>query len=245
MYWKIFAGFVLLSGAATAAEPIAFRASAKVEVDSTGKPVKIETAEDLPRPIRDHIETTVKNWHFSPPSRDGLSGSGITYVSLGACAMPEGKDYRMAIDFKGNGPRPLDDSERHGLRYPADAQRAGRAANLHAYWIVETDGSATLERIEREGGSPLKKRDSFHQAVQDWVSQLRYEPEQFAGRRVRTRMSGPMIFRLSSARYLPMTAAVEKLNQVKQSPECLIAASKLEEPVPTVAIDSPFKLEAL
>lgn len=245
MYKRLFAALALLSGAASATEPVAFRASTKVEVGIDGKPIKIEAPRDLPDQIRAFIEKTVAAWRFSPPSRDGVSGPGITYVSLGACAFPEGDHYRMAVDFKGNGPGLVGDTERYFLRYPADAQRAGQEANLVVYWVVETDGRATLERIERKGGPRLRQKDSFYQAVQAWVSSLQYEPEQLDGHPVRTRLSGPVTFTLSSKPYHPENEAQEELTRTKQSPECQLAASKLDEGVPAVAIDSPFRLEAL
>lgn len=245
MYQKLFLALALLPGATSAADPVAFRATARVEVDTAGKPVKVEASEDLPDPIRAFIEKTVTSWHFSPPSRDGTSGSGVTYVSLGACAMPEGGNYRMAVDFKGNGPGPLGNTERLTPRYPADAQRAGREANLVVYWIVETDGRATLERIERKGGPRLRKKDSFYQAVEAWISQLHYEPERLAGRLVKTRISGPVTFALLPGPYHPESEKQKDLARIKQTPECQIAASKLDKGVPAVAIDSPVSVKAL
>lgn len=159
--------------------------------------------------------------------------------------MPEGNGYRMAIDFKGNGPGPTGDTARLVPRYPADAQRAGREANLMVHWIVGTDGRATLERIERKDGISLRKQDSFYQAVQLWVSSLQYKPEQLAGHPVQTRISGPVTFELVPGRYHPENEEQKKLNKIKQSPECQLAASKLDEGVPAVAIDSPFNIEAL
>lgn len=89
-----------------ARRPVAFTADARVELDASGKPTRIEASKDLPAAIRAEIERRVAAYTYSAPQRDGLSGPAVTYLSLGACAIP-GADggYRLGVDFKGNGPR--------------------------------------------------------------------------------------------------------------------------------------------
>lgn len=224
---------------ARAAEPIAFSADARVEIDATGKPTKVEAAPELPEAIRSFIERKVATWHFAPPSRDGESGSGVTYLQLGACAMPEGNGYRMAIDYKGNGPRRSGSGILFPPRYPPEAQRAGEEADLRVTWIVEPDGRATLENILREDRPVTRKSDPFQRVVREWVASLRYEPEELAGRRLRTRVSVPVEFRLD-ARSAGATRE-QLLEQASQSTECRMAASKLQQGLQPVAVDSPFK----
>ena len=84
---------------------VAFPASVRVDVDASGRPVKVEAPADLPEPIRAFIEKRVATWHYSPAMVAGVPQAGTTYVRVGACAVPEGDQYRLAIDYKGNGPR--------------------------------------------------------------------------------------------------------------------------------------------
>lgn len=231
-----------LVGTAFAAEPVAFRAEAKVEIDAAGKPTKIEASSDLPDGVRKFIEARVATWQFAPPSRDGVVSSGVTYLKLGACAMPVENGYRMAVDFKGSGPRLRGMSMLPPPRYPPEAQHSGQEADLVIDWIVEPDGRATLERIERKDGVVSRKNDSFYRVVREWVATLRYEPEELAGQPVRTRVSVPVQFELGSAGFSRGAYKRELQERASQSPECQVAASKLQQGLQPVAVDSPFKL---
>lgn len=51
MYQKLFLALALLPGAASAADPVAFRATAKVEIDAAGKSMKVEASKDVPNPL--------------------------------------------------------------------------------------------------------------------------------------------------------------------------------------------------
>jgi len=232
--------FALLTGVAGAAEPVAFRAEAKVEIDATGKPTKIEGSADLPEAVRTYIERTVATWQFAPPSRDGVPSNGITYLKLGACAVPVGNGYRLAVDFKGNGPRLAGRSILPPPHYPAAAMRAGEGAQMVVKWIVEPDGRATLEQIERTDGAKVKRIDPFDKPIREWVASLRYEPEQLAGVPVRTRVTVPVSFTMDGPD--AGTYKQQLVEQAKQSPECQLAASKLLDGLQPVAVDSPFKL---
>ncbi|MCY7354378.1 MAG: energy transducer TonB [Lysobacter sp.] len=231
----------LLAGVAGAAEPVAFRAEARVEIDVTGKPTKIEASADLPDAVRTCIERKVATWQFAPPSQDGVTGSGVTYLTLGACAVPEGSGYRMAIDFKGNGPGFAGRSILPPPRYPVEAMRAGREAQLLVRWVAETDGRATLERVERTDKAKVGRTDIFEKAIREWVASLRYEPEYLAGKPVRTRVEVPVNFMMSGAR---TSGAIKRelLEHAAQSPERSLAASKVVDGLQPVAVDSPFKL---
>lgn len=233
---------LLIAGAANAAEPVAFRAEARVELDASGKPTKIEASQDLPEAIRKYVESKVATWQFVPPTRDGVVSSGVTYLKLGACAVPVENGYRMAVDFKGNGPRLRGMSMLPPPRYPPEAQRAGQEADMVVDWIVEPDGRATLERIERKDGIVSRKYDPFFRVMREWVATLRYEPEELAGQPVRTRVSVPVQFELDSGGFSRSAYKRELQERVNQSPECQVAASKLQQGLQPVAVDSPFKL---
>lgn len=233
---------LLIAGAATAAEPVAFRAEARVELDATGRPTRIAASEDLPEAVRSHIERKVATWQFAPPSRDGVVSGGVTYLRLGACAMPVGNGYRIAVDYKGNGPRLAGKSMLPPPRYPPEAQIAGLEADMVVNWIVEPDGRATFERIERKDDVVPRRADPFDKAVRDWVATLRYEPEQLAGQPVRTRVSVPVEFKLGTGGFSRKAYKKELQEQANQSPECQMAASKLQQGLQPVAVDSPFML---
>ena len=231
----------LLAGVVGAAEPVAFRAEAKVEIDASGRPTKIEASADLPEAVRTFIEKKVATWQFAPPSRDGVTGSGVTYLNLGACAVPVANGYRMAVDFKGNGPRLAGRPMLPPPRYPPAAQRAGEGAQMVVKWIVEADGRATLEQIERSDGAKVKRIDHFDKPIREWVASLRYDPEELAGKAVRTRVVVPVTFSIGDAKGAG-TFKQQLVERAKQSPECQLAASKLLDGLQPVAVDSPFKL---
>jgi hypothetical protein len=216
---------------------VIFKADAKVELDIAGKPMRIEVSPDLPAPVRQVIERRVASWHFSPPTRDGKVDTGVTYLSLGACAIPlDGGGYRLAVDFKGNGPR----AERMLVPYyPVQARRAGREATLVAKYVVETDGSATLQAIDYIDGI-RDRREGFDEAVQAWVDALRYRPEEFGGKPVRTRLETRMDFVLAGKG----SAQLQRYTQVRaqRSPECRLATTPAASLEP-VALDSPIRVD--
>lgn len=230
-------GLLLVSAATIAAEPVTFKAGAKVELDAAGKPMQIEVSPDLPPPVRQFIERKVANWHFSPPTRDGKVATGVTYLSLGACAIPvDGGGYRLAVDFKGNGPQ----VERMlAPYYPVQARRAGREATLVAKYIVETDGSATLQAIDYTDGI-RDQRDGFDAAVQAWVEALHYQPEQLDGRPVRTQLKVPIDFVLTSKGRGQLQRDIK--TRAQRSPECRLAAADAGALEPIV-MDSPVQVD--
>jgi len=222
----VIAGIMLSANVAGAAEPVAFHAEAKVEIDASGKPTRIEASTDLPEAVRSFIEKKVATWQFAPPSRDGVTGSGVTYLKLGACAVPVANGYRMAIDYKGNGPRISGSSILSGPRYPPSEQRSGRGAQMAVKWIVEPDGRATLERVERTDGAKVGRVDPFEKTIREWVATLRYEPEQFSGHSVRTRVTTTVSFTVGDGSG-PATHKQALIEKARQSPECQLADARL------------------
>ncbi len=108
-------------------------------------------------------------------------------------------------------------------------------------WIVEADGRVTLERIERTDEAKARRTDPFDKTIREWVARLRYQPEELAGKAVRTRIEVPVTFTMGGAR---SAGALKKelLENATQSPECRMAASKMVEGLHPVSVDSPFKL---
>src|SRR5690606_40420747 len=81
-----------------AAQPVVFRTWAKVALDASGRPTSIEPGPDLPAPVREYLAARIAQWHFSPPARGTTTGSAVTYLRLGACALPDpAGGYRLEI----------------------------------------------------------------------------------------------------------------------------------------------------
>ncbi len=161
----------------------------------------------------------------------------MTYLSLGACALPKNGDgYRLAVDFKHNGPNP-GIQFRTGPGYPAADMRLRREAKLLAKILVKSDGRAKLEGLRYvEGGNHGPK--SFDVSMREWVRTLHFEPAQLGGRDVSTRVQITVIF--SSTGSLSVSSRVDK--QVTDSRECRLASSDpgvLDQAV----LDSPIKVK--
>ncbi len=227
-----------------AQKPVAFRAEAKVTLDAAGKPLAVEASQDLPAPVRNFIEQRVATWHFSPPEQDGVTGPAVTFLDLGACALPVPQGgYRLAVDFKRNGPRYANGPVFQAPAYPRSAMIRRIGAAMDVVYVVGTDGRATLEKLEYtegEGG----RRDGFDASVREWLDQMRFEPEQLAGRPVRTRIRTHVAFRPGT----PGPARDDFRRQLEEraakSDECRLAAGDQQPEGPArVALDSPVRVE--
>lgn len=104
---------------------VAFSASVRVDVDATGKPVKVEAPADLPDVIRSYIEKRVATWQYQPAKQDGQPVAATTYVGINACAVPAEGGYRLGLDFNGNGPRNAGDQRLKPPLYPNEPERLG------------------------------------------------------------------------------------------------------------------------
>lgn len=182
------------------ADVVAFNASVRVEVDAAGKPVKVEAPADLPESIRAYIEKRVASWQYQPAKVNGTPVSAVTFVQVGACAVPTeaGGAFKLGLDFKGNGPRIVAAADRlPPPSYPIEAQVKGYSGTFRVGYSIEPDGKPRLDSIETlDGGNKLAK--VFHPALKKWVENLRYEPEQVDGRSVSTQMSYPVEFVLDT-----------------------------------------------
>lgn len=234
-------GLMLLSATVAAADPapVAFRAEARVELDATGKPTKIEASQDLPAAVRDYIEKRVATWSFSPPARGGVSGTGVTYLALGACAIPADGGYRLGLDFKHNGPRIATPNGRvPPIGYPSAAARLASQVEADVHFIVETDGRAVLDRIDYADNRE-HRRDGFDAAIRDWVDRMRFDPEHLAGQPLRSEATIRVNFLLDGP---PRSQArKELLETALDSRECRTAAGEPDALTPVV-LDSPVKV---
>lgn len=243
MKWYLGAALVSTAGMACAGEPVAFYTNVRVALDAAGAPTEVQGDPEMPGLLRERIEQMVKEWRFSPPLKSGSPVSGVTYLRLGACAVAqENGSLNLSVDYKGNGPGGIN-LNKIVPRYPIDAVKSGISADLVAVYTVGTDGLARLEEIKDLTKGRSKSRARWFQAtIQDWVSELRFKPEELAGQPVATRMETPVQFELDSSE--SVSSAQKKLmEKSRMTSECIAAMEKKVEPgFGTLAIDSPFAM---
>ncbi len=225
---------LLASFNAVAAEPVSFPAKAKVSVDANGKLVAVDVLTELPPPVEAFIKKQIASWTFSPPKRGDVTGAGVTYVYMNACALPiDGDDYRLALDFKGNGPSM---TRLRGISYPRRDERTGRKAIVLAHVIVEPDGHATVESLEYLSGRNQGPQ-SFDAAVRDWIATLQFAPEWLGDRPVATQAEIRVNFGGPDRKQ-----ALLEASKIPESRECRLAASG-ESEIDQVAVDSPIHIK--
>ena len=222
---------------------VAFNASVRVDVDASGKPVKVEAPADLPESIRSFIEKRVASWQYSPARQGGVPAPAVTYVRVGACAIPDATSggYKLGLDFKGNGPAIIDAGPwfMPPPRYPVDMQRRGAEGTFKVNYAIRADGTTKIASIEPIEGTIGRFVKPFRGALTDWIEGLRYQPEQVGGVPVATEMSFPVSFMLSTGNGPRTNDAYRKELEARamSSKEC-IAASGPSGPLP-IALDSP------
>ena len=178
---------------------VAFNASVRVDVDASGKPVKVEAPADLPASIRSFIEKRVASWQYSPARQGGVPVTAVTYVRVGACAIPAAEGYRLGLDFKGNGPAMIDPGPwfMRPPQYPRELQRAGAHGTFQVAYAIQADGTTRLVSIEPiETSTGNRHARVFKEAIAGWIEGQRYLPEQVGGMPVATEMSFPVSFEL-------------------------------------------------
>jgi len=230
-----------MSAMAADGDPVAFHADARVELDAHGTPTKVEASKDLPEEIRKLIEERVRNYTFSPPERDGVHGPAVTYLQLGACAVPGPQGYRLGLDLKGNGPR-IDrpDGRLLVMPYPLKAQVLRSEVTMTIVFFIEPDGSASLDTVRySDGKSHL--RDGFAALARDWVKLMRFEPEQLAGQPLRSRAEVTFNYMLSAPGARTFGIVKPDRQQIRNSTECKVAAGETPEPE-VIAEGSPTRV---
>lgn len=226
------------------ARVVAFNASVRVEVDAAGKPVKVEAPADLPDAIRGFIEKRVASWQYEPAKQGGVPAAAVTFVRVGACAIPVAEGFRMGLDFKGNGPAIVNAGPwfMPPPRYPHEMQRMAVEGEFKVSYAIQADGTTRIASIEPMAGTGSRHLKAFRGALTSWIEGLRYQPEQVDGRPVATDMTFPVSFTLSTHGGPRSNAAYREELEARAlaSKECL-AASSPSGPLP-IATNSPVKV---
>ena len=238
------------AGAQVAAksEVVAFNASVRVEVDAAGKPVSVKAPEDLPAPIRAFIEKRVAAWQYMAAKDGGQAVPAVTFVNVGACAIPAGAGFRLGLDFKGNGPRLISASGRlPPPSYPFEAQRSAVSGTYRVTYAILADGTTRVDSVDAVEGRGRHAK-AFRTSLEQWAEALRYEPELVNGKPVSTSMSIPVEFSIGTDRRTGAAWRKAYLDELKAraiaSSEC-IAAAGAETPTMPLAQDSPVKVVPL
>lgn len=208
---------------AGASNVVAFNASVRVEVDATGKPIKVEAPADLPEAIRGFIEKRVASWQYQPGKIEGRPQASTTYVSVKACAVPVAEGYRLGLDFDGNGPRRAGDQRLDPPMYPRLAQRAGTEATFVLILQADADGRTELAAIEHADISGRAGAGEFEPLLRRWAKEVRFDLEQVAGKPVPTRVRMPVLFSMGQRQDRKALAA-ELQAKAMASRECQVAS---------------------
>lgn len=225
---------------------ISFSTQARVEVDGQGRVAGVTTDAALAPVFAQAVKATVEKMRFAPPMKDGRPVSGVTFVWLGACAVPEAAsaDYRFAVVYQGNGPA------RHGPypRYPFEMMHAGQSAKMRLNYHILANGSAEIDAIEMTEGRG-QYRALLRKTLQDWIAASTFEPEQLDGLPVTTKMSMPVEFKAGPQQnYNSLASArkhAEKETQASAaaSRSCMTAKQGSDLQEREMALDSPFHLQ--
>lgn len=231
---------VLAGAVEPAAKAVAFQANVRVEVDASGKPVKVEAPADLPEAIRSYIEKRVASWQYQPAKQDGVAVPAMTYVQVVACAVPtKTGEYHLAADFDGNGPRNAGDARILPPNYPQLDEMRGYEAEFVLILDLATDGRASLAEIEKAEVSKHGRAKEFVQELRRWAKTLKFDPEQIAGRPVAGQIRMPVEFVLSDRS--DWNAQRDEVRaKINASRECQMAQG--ESAMRPVVIDSVIKV---
>lgn len=241
--WSLLPAMLLWAVCASAGEPVIFPTAAKIWVNAAGVPARVEVSEQTPEAVRAYVTKEVSAWRFEPPTVNRVASEGITYLSLGVCAVETEQPgaFRLALEYRGNGPgNPANSPSLPPPRYPAGAASRGIVGTWYVEYTLDANGHATINviRPEKKG---QRGREYFTPALKQWMEQFVFLPEQVAGKPVSTRSGVRVNFTMggeSKERMLSRAAAIE----AKNSDACLAAKKAVGDTLAPVALDSPFKL---
>ena len=150
-------------------------------------------------------------------------------------------DFALSARYTGNGPAPVSGAVlADPPQYPVNALRSGVEGNMQVIYTVQPDGSATLDSITYPEQEEKRMQRYFDRSLREWVSAMRYQPEEVDGRPIATRHRTPVEFSLGQ----PLTRRQAE-KQVRRgwqdSAECLAAEGRQPQGQQAIA-QSPFVL---
>jgi hypothetical protein len=217
--------------------------NAEVSVRADGGVTDAVVMEDKLSPsIKANVVKYVKRWKFEPVLVSGVAVPAMTFVQVDACAIPSGDGYDLAVNYVSNGPRLI-----KGVNFefpPALTEFAGDRLAATIKFKVLADGYVQLQDVVMLDVAPSVQHD-FHNMIKAWTWDLRFQPEQIAGKPVATDLewsvewfrmypSGPHL-----AANAPALSANAPLANGMLDPSCKSARSATNNPR---AINSPLIL---
>jgi hypothetical protein len=212
--------------------------NAQVSVDADGRVTDAVVLEDKLSPsIKSTVVNYVKRWKFAPVVSDGITVPAVTFVQVDACAIPSGDGYDLAVDYVSNGPRLIKGAP-FEIPYALNEYAGDRVAATIKFKVL-ADGHAQLQDVVMVDVTPSVQHD-LHNMIKAWTWDLRFQPEQIAGRPVATDLEWPVEwFRIyapghrqsvvPAAKALPANVPVANRLFVAD-PTCTLARSPTDSP---------------
>lgn len=227
-----------LSASASATPPSMFNVSLRTLVDADGQVSDAVIVGNVPDVIGQAAADYLRTMRFLPVQRDGQAVSGMTYVSLRGCALPQ-EDGKLKLAFRHRDNGPLVDatvplpSTRGLVREALDSGQS--SINWSMLIRVNEDGSAVLEQVE--GGPRRGTSRMARQTLETIVAGMRFMPEQVDGTPVATRMQMPVILGMEQS---PRQSRRDAQAAITSEAACL--ALERDATMVPVAVDSVFRL---
>jgi hypothetical protein len=236
-------GFAIAARAETKDPLVLFSTQARVEIDRLGKVTNVTPDPTLSPAISKAIEQTVGSWQFAPPARAGRVGSGVTYLSLSACAALENGTYRLAVDLLGSGPS----WKGPAPTFPSQIMRAGRSVSLRLDYRVLADGTGQIDDVVFTKGSTPSDERALRESMRKWIRASKFQPEILEGVPLVTRLSSTMNFVSEKHTYESPSAAQsagekDQRKSAAANPTCKTAMEAARGVDRQMAVDSPFHL---
>lgn len=234
---------------AKAQAPTLLHLQLRTQVDADGHAVA--AADDtVPAPLRAVVERQIAAWRFMPARSDGAPVAATTWVSVAACLVPDGDNYRISIGYERNGPWQPPSVNFSPSMPPAALLRAGINTELQVDYTVQPNGRGSFTAVAFADDVPAQFRPWYTAAMRMWVKAQRFQPEQVEGRPVATRMRVPVSMDLAplaghraQARQRADAWREQQRLREQLSPACIAAGDDGSARL-GVALDSPVRLHA-
>ena len=119
------------------------------------------------------------------------------------------------------------------------ASKEAEPVRFHANARVELDAHGVPRQVQVNEKLPPAIRSVVEQALRDWVTSMRYLPEEVDGKPIATRVVYPVAFSLPNVSIKQLRE--EQRDAARQSAECQAAVGESKDPQRPVVLDSPFK----